>query len=103
MLHGHTLRIAVLLFAELICIDDFADMLFCKLVLALTLRKVLRRIDEENIIRFLTLLQHKYADGDAGRIEQVRGKADDCIYVTVLQELCADAFLRPTSEQHAMW
>jgi hypothetical protein len=63
---------------------------------------LLRGVDEEHVIRLLALLQHKGAYRDAGRVEKVRRQADNCVDVTVLKQLRADALFRPTSEKHTL-
>jgi hypothetical protein len=53
-------------------------------------------VDEQHVIWLLALLQHKNADRDARGIEQTGWHADDCVDVTIIYQLAADAFLCAT-------
>ena len=50
--------------------DDLLDMLVGQVVLPLALLEMLGRVDEQDIIGLLALLQDEDADRDAGRVEQ---------------------------------
>ena len=60
-----------------------------QVVLPLALLEMLGRVDEQDIIGLLALLQDEDADRDAGRVEQIRQKADDGVDVPVVKELAA--------------
>lgn len=57
--------------------DDLLDVVFGEEVLPFALHKLLSGVDEEHVVELLALLQDKDADGDPGRIEQVRREPDD--------------------------
>ena len=86
----------------LVGVDDLLDMLVGQVVLPLGLLEMLGRVDEQDIVGLLALLQDKDADRDAGRVEQVRWQADDGVDVPVVEELAADLRLRAAAEQYAV-
>ena len=61
----------------LVGVDDLLDMLVGQVVLPLAPLEMLGRVDEQDIIGLLALLQDEDKDRDAGRVEQVRRQADD--------------------------
>ena len=78
------------LLAMLVGVDDLLDMLVGQVVLSLALLEMFGRVDEQNIVGLLALLQDEDADRDAGRVEQVCRQAYDGVDVPVVNELAAD-------------
>jgi len=101
-LHADALGVAFLLLPGLVGIDDLGDVFVRELVLTFAFHEVLGGVYEEYVVRFLAFLEHEDADRYASRVEQVRGQADDGVNVTVFEQLCANALLCPSSEQHTM-
>ena len=60
-------------------------MLAGQVVLPLALLEMLGRVDEQDVIGLLALLQDEDTDRDAGRVEQIRRQTDDGVYVPVVK------------------
>ena len=85
LLHGNTLGIPLFFFAEAVGVNNFLDMLFRQLILTLDLLEVLRRINEEYVVRLLAFLEHENTNRNSSGIEKVRGQADDGVDVAIVE------------------
>ncbi len=70
----------------LVGVDDLLDMLVGQVVLSRAPLEVLGRVDEQDIIGLLALLQDEDADRDSGRVEQVRRQGDNGVDVPVVRK-----------------
>ena len=102
LFHGNAAGVTRLLLAKLIGGDDLLNMLIQETILALAFLEVLGRVDEQHVIRLLTLLEHQDAHRYACGIEQVGRQADHRVDVPVLEQFGADARFHATTEQHTM-
>src|SRR5579875_3292939 len=102
LIHAHFPRVARLLAAMGVSVEDVPDVLGGKVVLALAFFEVFGGVDEEDIVGALALFQDKDADRDAGGVEKVRGQADHGVDIAEIEELFADARFGPTAEENAV-
>jgi hypothetical protein len=66
-----------------------------QLVLALPYHEVLGRVDEQHVVGLFALLKDEDADRDTGRIKKISRQAEHGVDVPILQQLAANALLRP--------
>lgn len=94
--------IPVFLFAETVGIHYFAYMLLRQGILLLILVVVFCGINKEDVVGLSAFLEHDYADGDAGGVEEVARKADDAVDIIIGDELLTDGSLSPATEQDSV-
>ena len=102
LIKGNEPRESLLLSPILIGFNNFLDVRWQQRVLALARLIELGRVDEQDIVRALTLLENQNANGDPSGIEELGRQADNSVDVSVLQQLCAYRLLGSAAEKNAM-
>ena len=83
------------------CVKDLLLVLSVELVLVADVSELGGRINEQDLVVLLGLLQHDDAGRDRGAEEEVWRQLDNGVDVVVVDEVLADLLLRAAAVEHA--
>ena len=102
--HGNAAGETFFFPAVLVGFQNFCDVFIQKAILTLAFFKIVRGIDEKDIVRPSAFFQDQDADGNTCGKEQIGGQPDDGVDVAVVQQFfcgCAPPRLPGTARREA--